>query len=403
VSRSLRVLLVPDVPYWICGTIARAIAAHAPGIEATICSGRLLRSLPNLKSHAGHFDVVHFLTPQDANKSLETFRGRIATVTTIHHVQDESSLRSVPASDMVMTASQQWYGRLVELGVAKEKLAIVPYGIDTDLFRPTSVPAKRALRERLGLDRDRFTVGFVGKRSSDAGGRKGTDVFVEGIRLLAQRGEKLQVLVIGPGWESFSASLRDLGVPCVWKPFVLGETDFAAVYHAMDVYGCTSTIEGGPVPVLEAMASGLCCLATAVGMVPELICDGKNGVRIPFDDSQAFAVRVADLIADPVRCAAWGAAAAATIRTGYRWEQSARHAVALYERARCNFAARQDLKVSSSCFRAWPAAWIEDEERRLTEDFIRDAHHPPAAMGRVWRTLRDSRWTRSAVARWRMG
>lgn len=399
-SRSLRVLLVPDVPYWICGTIARAIAAHAPGVEATICSGRVLRSLPNLKSHAGHFDLVHFLTPQDANKSLETFRGRVATVTTIHHVQDESSTWSVAASDAVMTASRQWYERLRELGVAEEKLAIVPYGIDTAIFRPVTAEEKRAVREQLGLHVDRFTIGFVGKRSSDAGGRKGTDTFVKGIQELARRGEAIQVLVIGPGWESFSVSLSDAGVPCVWKPFIIGEEGFAAMYRAMDVYGCTSTIEGGPVPVLEAMASGVCCVATAVGMVPELIRYGENGFVMPFDDPQAFAECTAALIADPVLRDGLGKAAVETIRAGYRWEHSAVHATALYEQALRNFATRLDRLPASQARRPWPAAWIAAEEKAMTERFIHDAHDPPGAGGRAWRTLMDSRWARKAAARW---
>lgn len=401
-SKPLRVLLVPDVPYWICGTIARAIAAHAPGIEATICSGRVLRSLPNLKSHAGHFDVVHFLTPQDANKSLETFRGRVATVTTIHHVQDESSTRSIPRADAVMTASRQWHGRLRDLGVAENKLSIVPYGIDTAVFHPAAAEEKRAIREELGLQSDRFTIGFVGKRSSDAGGRKGTDTFVKGVQELARAGRAIQVLVIGPGWESFSDSLRDSGVPCVWKPFIIGEEGFATMYHAMDAYGCTSTIEGGPVPVLEAMASGVCCLATAVGMVPELIRDGENGFVMPFDDAPAFAERTAALIADPVLRDGLGKAAVETIRAGYRWELSAGHATALYEQALRNFATRADRETAAAPLKPWPAAWIAAEEQRLTDCFVRDAHRPPGVVGRAWCTLRNNRWARKAAVWVRM-
>lgn len=401
-NKPIRVLLVPDVSYWICGTIARAIAAHAPGVEATICSGRVLRSLPDRAALAGHFDVVHFLTPQDANKTIESFRGRVTTVTTIHHVQDDSSIRSVAASDAVVTASRQWHERLRGLGVLEEKLAIVPYGIDTTIFRPTSTEGKRAIREGLGLSRDRFTIGFVGKRSSDAGGRKGTDTFVKGIQELARAGQPIQVLVIGPGWESFSASLRAAGVPCVWKPFVIGEKEFATMYHAMDAYGCTSTIEGGPVPVLEAMASGVCCVATAVGMVPELIRDGENGYLIPFDDPTTFAARVSTLIADPERCATLGTVAADTMSAGYRWEQSAVHATALYEQALRNFAARTDRVSVPAPPKPWPAAWIAAEEQRLTDGFVREAHNPPGITGRAWRSFRNIHWVRTVAVWMRM-
>ncbi len=394
----LHVLLVPDVPYWICGTIARAIATHTPGIDATICSGPILRALPKLEAYAGHFDVVHFLTPQDANKTIDAFRGRIATVATIHHMQDASSTRGVDRADAVMTASRQWYSRLRALGVAEEKLAIVPYGIDMGIFRPPTVEEKPAIRAALGLDPERFTIGFVGKRSSDAGGRKGTDTFVKGIQVLLGQVHVPQVLIIGPGWAEFVASLAASGVHCLWKPFVVGEAEFATLYRAMDAYWCTSTIEGGPVPVLEAMASGVCCLATEVGMVPEVIRNDENGFLLPFDDATAFAERTVTLMGDPSRCASVARAAAATIGDGYRWEQSARHATNLYVTALKNFSTRTDRVAPYAPLKPWPEAWIAVEERRMTEDFIRDAHHPPGATGRLWRQFKNSRWVRNWAA-----
>jgi glycosyltransferase involved in cell wall biosynthesis len=399
VNPPLRVLLVPDVPYWICGTIARAIATHTPGIEATICSGPVLRALPRLENCTGHFDVVHFLTPQDANKTIDAFRGRIATVATIHHVQGESTTNSVERADAVMTASRQWYSRLRVLGVAEAKLAIVPYGIDPAIFHPPIAEEKRTVREGLGLAPDRFTVGFVGKRSSDAGGRKGTDTFAEGIRVLLGQGHAPQVLIIGPGWAEFVASLSASGVACLWKPFVEGEAEFATLYHAMDAYWCTSTIEGGPVPVLESMASGVCCLATEVGMVPEVIQEGENGFLMHFDDAPAFAERTAALMGDPARCASIAREAAATIGDGYRWEQSALHATNLYATALKNFSTRIDRVAPSTSLRPWPEAWIAAEERRMSENFIRDANHPPGATGRLWRQIRNSRWVRNWAAR----
>ncbi len=402
-KQPLRVLLVPDVPYWICGTIARAIATHTPGIDATICSGPVLRALPRLERYAGRFDVVHFLTPQDANKTIDAFRGRIATVATIHHVQDASTLASVDRADAVMTASRQWHGRLRESGVAEAKLAIVPYGIDTGIFRPPTVEEKPEIRAGLGLDPERFTIGFVGKRSSDAGGRKGTDTFVKGIQELAEAGLVPQVLIVGPGWGEFVASLSAMGVRCLWKPFVVGEAEFAALYHAMDIYWCTSTIEGGPVPVLEAMASGVCCLATEVGMVPEVIRNDENGFLLPFDDAPAFAERTVALMGDTARCASVAREAVATIVDGYGWEQSALHATELYATALKNFSTRTDRVAPYAPLKPWPEAWIAVEERRMTEDFIRDAHHPPGAIGRLWRQIRNSRWGRNWAARMSLG
>ena len=220
-SLPRRVLLVPDVPYWICATIARAYAQHNPEIAFEICSGRVLRSLPRLSHYIDNFDIVHFLTPQDANKSIADFAGRIATVTTIHHVQDAASTQSVAESDAVMTASTQWMDRLEVAGVPEAKLVQVPYGVDTSVFSPPEPEQRMAQRAALGIGNDAFVVGFVGKKSSDVGGRKGTQVFVRGVRQMAEHHDNVAVLLVGPGWETVVAAFGDHGIPCVHKPFVV--------------------------------------------------------------------------------------------------------------------------------------------------------------------------------------
>ncbi len=392
-TKKRRILLVPDVPYWICGTIARAYVKHNPQLDMCICSGRVLRTLPEVASHADRFDVVHFLTPHDANKSQTDFRGRVATVSTIHHVQDASNLNSVAEADAVMTGSTQWQGRLQEAGVDPEKLAVVPYGVDTTIFYPRSPGERRQLRQEQDIADDTFVVGFVGKRSSDAHGRKGTDVFLRGIGLLAQQGFPVHVVLIGPGWEQVAGELAAQGVGCTRKPFVTDEREFAAAYALMDAYWCTATIEGGPVPVLEAMASGVCVLATAVGMVPDVMDSDAVGRILPFNDAEAFARETAHLQNDAVLRRAMGAAAAQRIREHFDWSHTAPGVIPLYEMAQRNFrAAHPELVPSEGPCPPWPAEWIAREEARLTKRFLQDAHHPPSALIRQLRKVTESRW-----------
>ena len=56
--------------------------------------------------------------------------------------------------------------------------------------------------------------------------------------------------------------------------------DFGSIrkwYNSLDCYVCFSIFEGGPLPVLEAMACGIPCISSPVGQVPEIIIDGENG------------------------------------------------------------------------------------------------------------------------------
>jgi glycosyltransferase involved in cell wall biosynthesis len=68
---------------------------------------------------------------------------------------------------------------------------------------------------------------------------------------------------------------------------------------------------------MEAQATGLCCLATSVSAIPELIRHGETGVLVPPDDVPAAADALAGLIADPARRAKLGAAGAARVRRDF--------------------------------------------------------------------------------------
>lgn len=54
-------------------------------------------------------------------------------------------------------------------------------------------------------------------------------------------------------------------------------TDWIAQLHRANVYVCTSTMEGGPLPVMEAVQAGLAVVSTPVGQVEEWVRDGVNG------------------------------------------------------------------------------------------------------------------------------
>jgi glycosyltransferase involved in cell wall biosynthesis len=73
------------------------------------------------------------------------------------------------------------------------------------------------------------------------------------------------------------------------------------VYRELDLYVLSSHIEGTSVSILEAMASGVCVVATAVGGTPDLLGQGRFGVLVPPDDPAALATAMAELLRDPCR------------------------------------------------------------------------------------------------------
>ncbi len=66
----------------------------------------------------------------------------------------------------------------------------------------------------------------------------------------------------------------------------------------MDIFALTSSREVGPLTVMEAMAAARAVVATRVGVVPEIVTDGRSGLVVRPDDASAFANALQRLVED---------------------------------------------------------------------------------------------------------
>jgi glycosyltransferase involved in cell wall biosynthesis len=274
------------------------MARFNPWIEATIASGPVIDVLfaehPEL---IDNFDLVHFTCPYASKQWVPKFRVLMPCVTSHHHTSDWDLLKHNLDGDAIIVGSPEWTEDLKKRGADTSNVFCVPYGVDADLFRPATSAGRARIRNKLKL-KDEVLVGFFGKNSSNECDRKGIDVFIEAVKQLHQRIEKLAVLIIGPGWDELLASLKSSGIACIWIPYVGELEGLSEMYHALDFYWVTSRVEGGPVTLLEAMSSEVCCLTTPVGIAREIVRDGQNAVLLPFNDAEAFADHTAKLISD---------------------------------------------------------------------------------------------------------
>src|SRR5262249_52528107 len=89
--------------------------------------------------------------------------------------------------------------------------------------------------------------------------------------------------------------------------------DVADLLPGFDIFALPSQTEGLSIALLEACASGLAVVASAVGGNPEIVRDGETGLLVPRDDGDALRAALPKLLADPPRRGRLGAAAAAWV------------------------------------------------------------------------------------------
>ena len=100
-------------------------------------------------------------------------------------------------------------------------------------------------------------------------------------------------------------------------------SDVPTLLTDADLYVQSSAWEGMPLTVLEAMASGLPVIASAVDSLPEIIDDGRSGILFQRGNSDALAQYILALLGDPAHAKALGAAAREVALTRFSAERMA--------------------------------------------------------------------------------
>jgi sugar transferase (PEP-CTERM/EpsH1 system associated) len=174
------------------------------------------------------------------------------------------------------TVSQELSRWLIHtVHIAAEKVAVIANGVDVHRYRPHR---DETLRDELGIAPDDFVIGTIGRLDPV----KNHAGLIRAFSLIPQTASRARLVIAGEGPERANLEnlIRNLsGVP---PPILTGyRADVERLYGIFDVFVLNSFAEGMSNTLLEAMASGLPIVCTAVGAATELITDGKQGVHVP--------------------------------------------------------------------------------------------------------------------------
>jgi glycosyltransferase involved in cell wall biosynthesis len=224
--------------------------------------------------------------------------------------------------------------RAIALGASAGRAETVPYGVDTARFAPDA-GVRRAVRDRLGIG-DAPLVASAGRLVR----KKGFEYLIEAARLLQADHPRLTVAIAGEGDLGPALASQAAGLTAVRFLGRQDQDDVARLLIAADVVAVPSVhdeagnVDGLPNVALEAMACAAPIVATDVGGLPQAIENGVTGRLVAEQDSRALAGAVGELLGDPNRARALGAAARRRVERAFGWAAAAARFEAAYDRAR---------------------------------------------------------------------
>ena len=215
--------------------------------------------------------------------------------------------RRIAASEFVLVCSESAAATLRGIaGAEASKVILAPHGVDTSRFHPAG-----AARDAVGAGS--LAVLAVGRLTD----KKGFPVLIQAVAALRASGRNVTCRIVGSGSlrGELVAQASQLGVGDLVE-FVgsLTQQEVAVEHRTADIFVQSSVIladgdrDGIPNALLEAVASGVAVVATAVGGIPEVVSDGVNGLLVPANDPAALADALCRLHDDPALCRRLGSA-----------------------------------------------------------------------------------------------
>ncbi len=206
-----------------------------------------------------------------------------------NRLYERLQLRAFRRFDAILAVSRPIRDRLRSVGIADERIAVVPNAWSS--ARP--LLSRDAARSILGIAPDDRVIGWVGRLSPE----KGADVLLDALKLVENPAIGVSFLGEGSQRALLEARASALGVSgrVRWHGVVPDAGLFGA---AFDCFVLSSRTEGTPIALLEAMAGAVPVVTTAVGGVPDIVSD-QEALLVSSESPEALARAIGEVFAAP--------------------------------------------------------------------------------------------------------
>ena len=263
----MRILIISNNFFKAEGTIAKGIVTALPQFTIYFFSVTELKYRKNifdklLKS----VDIVHWLfnVAHFNAEDITIFRSiNIPQVATVHHVCPEELIKIEKASyaNLIHVVSTEWKEFIHKH--TNSPVALAPLGINSDRFKKINSKLYNKGEFRIGM------MGFYPGKYN----RKRFDIALNVFKALKTKQIEFKLILHGGGWEKYFKEFKKYNIPYEHYKMTADQNVFK-FFEKIHVYLCTSDFEGGPLPVLESLASGIPVVSTNTGISADLLTVG---------------------------------------------------------------------------------------------------------------------------------
>ncbi len=153
----------------------------------------------------------------------------------------------------------------------KSKVTVLPNPIEIEIYKPAD---KNAIRDRLGLPRDKFLILSGAANFKDK--RKGFHYLLQALRLMAETHPEISghfgLITFGK-----SSDVNDSPITVYPQAYLKDDNEIAQLYQAADVFVLPTLEDNLPSTVIESLACGTPVVAFNTGGIPDMVDHKSNG------------------------------------------------------------------------------------------------------------------------------
>ncbi|MGZ4849917.1 MAG: glycosyltransferase family 4 protein [Candidatus Bathyarchaeia archaeon] len=314
----------------------KAADINADVYEAHAVSGyRFAKALQKQGTKRPFIHTIHGVLAdeyeQTRKNGYDSFRDAVANY--FMHRLAKLEAETAQNASMIVTISQYSLGKIEQFyGIDKEKVRIVPNGVDPEKFKP--VTNRKANRAQFGLGEEPCVL-FVGSLIP----RKGLPFLLEAAKKVVKEQVKTKFLIVGEGplRNQLLSTLEAANLACNFK--FLGKVKdevLPALYNCADVFALPSIQEGQGIVLLEAESTGKPVVAFDVGGVNEAFRNGETGLLVRRGSTDEFADALLKLLSDAALREKMGVNGRDFVVKNFTWDICAQRMLQVYREALAN-------------------------------------------------------------------